>query len=53
MREQGYYWVRKLKWSNVDRWFIAYWDGHYFWNDGDDFSQDCLEEIDEKQIIRE
>jgi len=52
MREQGYYWVRKLKWSEVNIWFIAWWDGNYFWSDGDDFGEDSITEIDEKQIKR-
>jgi hypothetical protein len=53
MREEGFYWVFGLSWSNNPYWFIARWDGHSFWYDGDDFSEDSIMEIDERQLVRD
>lgn len=53
MREPGYYWCYGNKCYQTKRWKIYWWDGHMFWEDGDDFSEDCFEEIDERQIKRE
>jgi hypothetical protein len=53
MRDKGYYWVFGNKcFPESKRWSIYYWDGNYFWNDGDDFSEDTFEEIDERKIVR-
>lgn len=53
MREIGYYWVFGNKcFPENKNWNIYYWDGNYFWNDNDDFSEDTFEEIDERKIIR-
>jgi len=53
MREIGYYWVFGNKcFPEKKAWDIYFWDGHYFWNDGDDFSADVFEEIDECRIVR-
>lgn len=49
-REIGYYWV---KWKESENWFISYWCGNAFWVNGDDFSEDCFGEIDERQIKRQ
>jgi hypothetical protein len=51
-RNEGYYWIFGFVWSDSSSWLIAYWDGNYFWYDGDDFSEDSIIEIDERQIIR-
>jgi len=52
MREEGYYWVYGNKCFPIKSWKIYYWDGNYFWDDGDDFSEDVFGEIDEEQIVR-
>jgi hypothetical protein len=52
IREFGYYWVFGNACFPNKIWKIYYWDGDYFWNDGDDFSEDCFEEINERQIVR-
>ena len=52
-REPGYYWCYGNKCYQNKRWKIYWWSGHMFWEDGDDFSEDCFEEIDERQITRE
>ncbi len=51
MRVHGYYWCFGNKCYHQKTWKIYYWNG-MFWEDVDDFSEDCFEEIDEKQIIR-
>lgn len=53
MRKEGYYWVYGNKCFPLKKWDIYYWDGHFFWNDGDDFGEDCFENIDENIIVRE
>lgn len=55
MREEGFYWVYGYTWSEerFRHWFIARWDGHYFWYDGDDTSEDSMIEIDERQLVRD
>ena len=53
MRERGYYWCFGNKVYGSKRWNIYWWDGGYFWEEGDDFSEDCFEKIDERQIVRE
>ena len=53
MRENGYYWVFGNKcFPESKKWNIYYWNGYSFWNDGDDFSEDTFEEIDERRIVR-
>ena len=53
MREQGYYWI---KWDGD--WFVSYYtkphyEGEYTWQVGiDGFTDDELEEIDERRIVR-
>ena len=51
-REIGFYWVKGYTWSEKPWWFIAFWDGHYFWYDGDDTSEDSMIEIDENLLTR-
>jgi hypothetical protein len=52
-RKNGYYWVFGNKcFPENEKWKIYYWDGHYFWNDGDDFDADTFKEIDERRIVR-
>jgi hypothetical protein len=53
-REPGYYWVKKIKFSGYDdnQWFIARWDGSYFWIGAEDIPESCIGEIDENQIKR-
>ena len=51
-REPGFYWVYGYCWSENKHWFIAHWDGNYFWYDGDDTNEDSMIEIDEIQIKR-
>jgi hypothetical protein len=54
MRERGYYWCYNNKvYKDVDKWRIHFWDGANFWDDGDDFSEDCFERIDEREIVRQ
>jgi hypothetical protein len=53
MRKEGYYWVYGNKCFPNKIWKIYYWDGHYFWNDGDDFGEDSFENIDEQEIVRD
>lgn len=53
MRNTGYYWCYNNKvYKDADKWRIYYWDGNNFWDDGDDFSADCFEQIDEREITR-
>lgn len=53
MRAQGYYWCYNNKvYKDTDHWRIYYWDRNNFWDDGDDFTEDCFEKIDENQITR-
>jgi hypothetical protein len=53
MRKLGYYWCYNNKvYKDTDKWRIYYWDGNNFWDDGDDFSTDCFEQIDEREIKR-
>jgi hypothetical protein len=53
MRTNGYYWCHNNKvYKDADKWRIYYWDGNNFWDDGDDFSEDCFETIDEETIER-
>ncbi len=51
-REIGYYWVYGNKCFEVKKWGIYYWDGRYFWNGNEDFSEDSFEMIDETEISR-
>jgi hypothetical protein len=52
-REEGYYWTYGNKCFDVKSWSIYYWDGNYFWNGNEDFSEDSFEMIDEKEIKRD
>jgi len=52
-RKEGYYWTFGNKCFEVKRWSIYYWDGRYFWNGNEDFSEDSFEMIDETEIKRE
>jgi hypothetical protein len=52
MRKEGYYWTYGNKCFDIKEWSIYYWNGNYFWADGDDFSEECFEQIDEKEIVR-
>ena len=51
-RNLGYYWVYGPTWADRKRWMIYYWDGNYFWNGGEDFSEDCFIEVDENKLTR-
>lgn len=51
-RKIGYYWTKGYTWSETKVWFISWWDGHYFWSDGDDVSEGGFVKIDERQIKR-
>jgi hypothetical protein len=52
-REDGYYWVLGYKWSDKPFWHVAHWMFNSWYYDGDDFDDDSMIEIDEKQIVRE
>ena len=53
MRDKGFYWFFGYKCCPESKmWSIYYWDGYYFWNSGDDFSEDNFDEIDERKIVR-
>lgn len=51
-RKIGHYWVYGNKcFPEVKRWNIGFWDGNYFWVDGDDFNETNFMEIDERIIL--
>ena len=53
MRERGYYWCKGNSCYGADdvRWRILFWDGHWFWEEGDDFSEDVFIEINENRLL--
>jgi len=52
-RKEGYYWTFGNKCFEIKNWSIYYWDGNYFWNGNEDFSEDSFEIIDETEIKRD
>lgn len=55
IRPKGYYWVKTKTWDEnpiETDWFIAEWDGCYFWCNGDDLGEEMMVEIDENRIIK-
>ena len=53
MREPGYYWCKGNScYVEQDmKWRILFWDGHFFWDDGNDFSDDVFLKIDEIRLL--
>lgn len=53
MREKGYYWCKGNSCYGKDdaKWRILYWDGNFFWEEGDDFSEDVFLEINEEKLL--
>lgn len=52
MREPGFYWVKRVDWD--PEWFVANWRGDRWFSCGDEceFTDDALEDIDERRIVR-
>lgn len=53
MRERGYYWCKGNRCYGKDdvTWRILYWDGHMFWEEGDDFSEEVFIKIHEERLL--
>lgn len=51
-RETGYYWCYGNSCYHRKTWRIYWWSGSMFWEEGDDFSEETFEKIDERQIVR-
>lgn len=49
-REVGCYWVYGNKCFDVKKWDIYYWDGFGFWKGDEDFSEDCFDMVDDREV---